>query len=218
MTMKHIRSGLRGVLTLLATALLCWSCEDMNLQKDYDYERTPLDPHIDMTAWEFMNSRTDLFSLMIEAAEYGGMEGSYKQTEQKLTYLLIDDAGMRLFLNRQGALLMTQVDVEKVRKLLQYHTIVGEYHAYDKKLPVEPIYVKTMLDGEDGLMTIKVNKTAASSVGSPIANGNILVNSNNFASASISSISSNIMPVNGVIHVFSGFAYYRKTTSYTPAY
>ncbi|MNR32721.1 hypothetical protein D3C85_1503340 [compost metagenome] len=127
---------------------------------------------------------------------------------------------MTAFLTKYGFSSITQIDVQKVKKLLQYHIIVGEYHAYDKKLPVEPIYVKTLLAGEDGLLTIKVNKSSANSVGSPITNGNILINlrPSNFLSASISSVTSNILPTNGAIHVFPGFAFYRRDANYTPAF
>lgn len=218
--MKNNKIKLRNILIAVMASVLCMSCDKMSLQKNYDYDGTALSPHVNMTAWEFMNSRTDIFSVMIEAVERAAMEDMYQQRDRTLTYLFIDNTGMNLFLNKHSATMVSQVSPDIIRKLLLYHIIDGEYHAYKKKLPVEPIYVKTMLEGEDGLMTIKVNKSSANSVGAPIANGNILINStaSNFASKSISSISSNIMPLNGIIHVFDNFAYYRKDLNYTPAF
>jgi len=218
--MKNMKINLYSLIVLLTIGFFSVSCDKLDLQKDYDYNGEPLDPHVNMTAWEFMNSRPDVFSMMKQAVEYTGMEEYYTQTDSKLTYLFINNDGMKAFAIRHGGLEVTHVPVEKVKKLLQYHIIEGEYHAYNKKLPVEPIYVKNMLEGEDGLMTIKVNKSSASSVGSPIANGNIVINTStsNFLSASISSVTSNILPTNGVIHVFAGFAYYRKDANYAPAY
>ena len=195
-------------------------CDKLDLQKSYDYEGEALDPHINMTTWAYMQSRPDVFSLMSEAINYAGMKSYYEQMDTKYTYLLINNTGMTAFITKYGFSSINNIDVEKVKKLLLYHIIEGEYHAYDKKLPVEPIYVKTLLAGEDGLLTIKVNKSSANSVGSPITNGNILVNlrPSNFLSASISSVTSNIMPLNGAIHVFSGFAYYKRDANYLPVF
>jgi hypothetical protein len=196
------------------------ACDNMELQTNYNYKSETLNPHIDLTAWEYMNSRPDIFSLLINAVEYAGMQDIYAQTDSTLTYLFINNTGMESYLSSRGLSTIAMADVNKIRKLLQYHIINGEYHAYNKKLPVEPIYVKTLLEGEAGLMSLKVNKSSQPSVGSPIANGNIVVNEtgSNFAGKRISSVTSNLMPVNGVIHVFSDFAYYRTNINDTPTY
>ena len=195
-------------------------CKKLPLQKSYDYEGTALDPHINMTAWAYMQSRPDVFSLMKEAVDYAGMSSYYDQKDAKYTYLFINNTGMNAFLVKYGTIAIQGVDVEKVRKMLLYHIIEGEYHAYDKKLPIEPIYVKTMLPGEDGLLTIKVNKSSASSIGSPIANGNIVLNlrPSNFVSTTSSSVTSNILPINGAIHVFPNIAAYKRDANYVTAF
>lgn len=218
--MKYIKFNLYNLLVLFALALLYVSCDKLELQTDYDYKGEAPDPHVDMTAWEFMNSRPDVFSIMKEAVEYTDMQEYYSQTDSLMTYLFINDAGMQSFITSRGGLEIKHVDVKLVKKFLQYHIVRGEYHAFNKKLPVEPIYVKTMLEGEAGLLTIKVNKSSANSVGSPIANGNIVINesASNFKSKRISSVTSNILPTNGAIHVFSDYAYYKKDVNYTPAY
>lgn len=200
-------------------AILLQSCSGFGLQKDYKYESHPLDPHIDMTAWEYMCSREDL-SEMVEAVEYTGMEEYYSQTDSCLTYLFLNNDAIANFRNLHAQVdKISYCEVDEVKRLLQYHIVVGEYHSLNGKLPVEPIYVKTLLPGEWGLMTMKVNKSSSNSIGSPIANGNIVANetSSNFRSRRISSVTSNIMPVNGVIHIFNDFAMFRKTeTDVTP--
>lgn len=218
--MKDMKLYLYKLLVLFILIAGCASCGELELQKDYDYKGQALDPHVYMTAWEFMNSRQDVFSIMKEAVEYAGMQEYYAQTDSLMTYLFINNTGMQAFITSRGGLEIKHVDVELVRKFLQYHIIKGEYHAYHKKLPVEPIYVKTMLKGEPGLLTIKVNKSSTNSIGSPIANGNIVINEtdSNFKSKRISSVTSNILPTNGVVHVFSDYAYYRKDANYVPAY
>jgi hypothetical protein len=206
----------------IAMALLTvfGGCKKLPLQKNYEFSGEAVDPHVNMTAWAFMQSRPDVFSLMTDAVKYADMVSFYEQMDVKYTYLFINNTGMAAFIAKYGVLTVQNIDVEKVKKMLRYHIIEGEYHAYDKKLPVEPIYVKTLLKGEDGLLTIKVNKSAAGSIGSPIANGNIVLNllNSNFLSVSSSSVTSNLMPLNGVIHVFPSVAYYRRDANYTSAF
>lgn len=208
---------------MFLSAIALVSCNGFGMQKDYKYESKPLDPHIPMNAWEFMQSRTDL-SKMVEAVKYTGMEEMYTQDSTYCTYLFINNEGISNFIKSKGfdpdMASITDVDAELVTRLLQYHVISGEYHAYDMKLPVEPIYVKNNLEGEWGLMTIKVNKSSQNSIGHPISNGNIVVNEtgSNFRSKRISSVTSNIMPTNGCVHIFNDFSRFSKNDHYTSAY
>ena len=208
------------LMALFCVLFVFSSCEKLPLQKSYDFEGQAVDTHVNMNAWDYMNSRPDVFSSMIEAVNYADMSSFYSQMDNKYTYLFINNTGMASYIARNGVISINAIDVNKVKKMLMYHIIEGEYHAYDRKLPVEPIYVKTLLAGEDGLLTIKVNKSAAGSIGSPIANGNIVINllNSNFLSVSSSSVTSNLMPLNGVIHVFPSVAYYKRDANYLPAF
>ncbi|RZM11438.1 MAG: hypothetical protein EOO88_46875, partial [Pedobacter sp.] len=216
--MKSININSKNwMLTVAVFVLFIFSsCEKLPLQKSYDFEGQAVDTRVNMTAWDFMNSRPDVFSMMTEAVTYAQMESYYQQMDVKYTYLFINNTGMAAYIARNGVIAITAIDVRLVKKMLMYHIIEGEYHAYDKKLPVEPIYVKTLLTGEEGLLTIKVNKSAAGSIGAPIANGNIVLNllNSNFLSQASSSVTSNLMPLNGVIHVFPNVAYYRRDANY----
>ena len=209
----------RIILGVTALFMMCVSCSDFRMQTDYKYESSPLDPHIGMNAWEYMQTREDL-SEMVEAVEYTGMVDYYTQSERTITYLFLNNTAILAFRNNHAQVdKISYCDKEEVSRLLLYHMIVGEYHSLNRKLPVEPIYVKTLLEGEWGLMTLKVNKSSTNSIGYPIANGNIVANEkgSNFNSRRSSSIASNIMPTNGVIHVMNDYAMFRKTyTDVTP--
>lgn len=200
-------------------AIMLSSCSGFGLQKDYKYESHTLDPHINMTAWEYMQSREDL-SEMVEAVQFTGMEEYYSQTDSTLTYLFLNNDAIANFRNAHSqAGKISYCDKDQVTRLLLYHIVVGEYHSLDRKLPVQPIYVKTLLEGEWGLMTLKVNKSSSNSIGSPIANGNIVANdtASNFRAKRISSVTSNVMPLNGVVHIFNDYSMFRKTeTDVTP--
>lgn len=218
--MKTIR-----IFALAALSLLLCACNGFRMQTDYKYESSPLDPHVKMNAWEFMNSREDL-SEMVAAVEFTGLQDRYTQTDRTITYLFLNNTAMDNFKNAHGQ--VSQIiycDQDEVSRLLLYHMVVGEYHSLNQQLPVEPIYVKTILseatelltpNGKDwGLMTLKVNKSSSNSIGSPIANGNIVANEKGsiFNSRRASSVASNIMPTNGVIHIMNDYAMFRKTST-----
>lgn len=210
MKIKNYISGV-AALTML---LLFSSCNGFKMQTDYDYVSRPLDPHVNMTAWEYMNSREDL-SQMVDAVIYTGMESFYTQKDSVITYLFLNNDAIDNFKKVHSQVAKIEYcDRDQVERLLRYHMVLGEYHSLNKQLPVQPIYVKTFLEGEWGLMTLKVNKSSSNSIGSPIANGNIVANetSSNFRSKRIGSVSSNIFPTNGVIHIFNDYSMYRKTS------
>ena len=81
------------IIITVFTIITFASCEKLALQKSYDYEGQAIDPHVNMTTWQFMQSRPDVFSLMSEAIEYAGMKSVYEQTDTKYTYLLINIQG-----------------------------------------------------------------------------------------------------------------------------
>ena len=209
----------KTIAALFAVIAALVSCSDFRLQTDYHYTSAPLDPHVGMNAWEYMQSRADL-SEMVEAVQYTGMEDYYTQTDRTITYLFLNNTAMANFRNTHSQIEKIEFwDKDEVTRLLLYHMVIGEYHSLNKKLPVQPMYVKTLLDGEWGLMTLKVNKSSSNSIGYPIANGNIVANEKGsiFNSRQSSSVASNIMPTNGVIHIMNDYAMFRKTaTDVTP--
>ncbi|WP_294617791.1 fasciclin domain-containing protein [uncultured Bacteroides sp.] len=195
------------------TLLFCWTiialsgC-DLELQKDYDYKPSVDDPHINMTAWEYLQENKGQFSELIAAIEYVGMQEYYTQTQSLYTYLALNNVAMQSLLKEKfsGATAITECDKEKLKDILLYHIVDGEYSSYGQ-LPVEPMFVLTMLKGEQGLMTICVWKNPYQS-----SMGKILINEtgSNGNSPRRKSKASNIMPTNGVIHVFEQYCYYQR--------
>ena len=187
--------------------VLMASC-DLDLQTDYDYKPSVDDPHIDMTAWEYMTSHQDDFSMLMNALEYAEVDEYYKQTVHKYTFLMLNNTAMKTYMENAfpGETDIRNCDKAMVKDMLLYHIIDGEYSSYGQ-LDVEPRYVLTMLEGENGLMTINVWKNPWQQ-----AVGKIVVNQNgsNSKSPERKAITSNIMPTNGVIHIFDNYCYYRK--------
>jgi len=178
----------------------------LDLQTDYDYEASVADPHVNVTAWEYLEQNSDEFSELLSAIEYTGLKDYYTQTEEKYTFLCLNNIGMQAYLEAvfPGETDITNCDVETVRNMLLYHIVDGEYSSYGQ-LSAEPMYVLTMLSGEQGLMTMSVWKNPWQS-----AVGKVLINSSNGSSPQRKVKTSNIMPTNGVIHILENYCYYKK--------
>ena len=189
-------------------ALLSLTGCSLDLQKDYEYESSVDDPHINMTAWEFFLSRQDLFSELTKAIEYTELKDHYTQTDNKYTFLALNNTAMQAY--REGTFpgkaSITDCDKETLKNMLLYHIVDGEYSSYGQ-LKVEAMFVLTLLPGEKGLMTMTVWKNPWQA-----AVGKILVNEtgSNGKSPQRTAKTSNIMPTNGVIHIFDKHCYYQK--------
>ena len=159
---------------LYKTLFFCWTilaltgC-DLDLQKNYDYEPSVDDPYVKVTAWEYFQDHKDMFSELIAAIEYTGLKDYYTQTDNKYTFLALNNAGMQLYRENEfaGVASITDCDKEKVKNMLLYHIVDGEYSSYGQ-LQVEPMFVLTMLKGETGLMTMSVWKNPWQAAVSPI--------------------------------------------------
>lgn len=200
--------------TIIYKALFfCWtvlaltSC-DLGLQKDHEYESSVEDPHVNVTAWAYFQDHQNLFSELIAAIEYTGLKDYYTQTENKYTFLALNNVAMKAYRDAEfaGAASITDCDKTKVKNMLLYHIVDGEYSSYGQ-LQVEPMFVLTLLPGESGLMTMNVWKNPWQA-----AVGKIIVNQSgsNGKSPQRQAKASNIMPTNGVIHIFENYCKYQK--------
>ena len=205
--MIYMKKNIFKVVLLCSLTMAFSSCE-LELQKDYDYEASVADPHVYMSAWDYMNTRKDVFSEFIEAIEYAEMKEYYQQTDKKYTFLALNNTAMENYRMNEfpGTSSITECDKDKVKDLLAYHIVEGEYSSYGQ-FQIEPMFVLTMLKGEKGLMTMLVYKEPWQQVV-----GQIVVNQygSNGHSPSRRSVTSNILPTNGVIHVFGDYCKYVK--------
>lgn len=194
-------------ISLVGIFLMLLSSCDLDLQTDYDYKSSVDDPHISMTAWEYVSAQED-FSMLKEALEYTEVDQYYKQTAHKYTFLLLNNKAMEKYMNEKfsEAETIQDCDREALKNMLLYHIIDGEYSSYGQ-LDVSPRFVITLCEGESGLLTICVVKNPWQS-----AVGKIRVNQtgSNSNSPQRQSITSNIMPVNGVMHIFDNYCQYKK--------
>lgn len=192
--------------SLLLALALSAGCGDMKLQTYADYDASVLDPHIDMTAWEYLESRSDIFSQFMAAVEYVDMKAYFTQTETRYTFLALTNTAMGNFLSSTGCTQIEECTAEAVENLIRYHIVDGEYTTYGY-LPVEPIFVLTLRRGEQGLMTMLARKNPWMADA-----GKVVVNDtgSNGNSPMRLAVSSNIIATNGAVHVFDNYCYYKK--------
>lgn len=178
------------------------------IQESYDYKPVQADPYVNMTAWEFIESRQDVFSLLKEAIEYVdesfpeiGISKIYQQTEHKYTFCFLNDKGMEDVMKNNGNVTsVTDIDPAVLRDILLYHIIDGYYHSLDVSgsLNFDPIYVVTLWKSPKAIMTLKINDKESNTEYS-----RLYANYGAGASTARLAVTSNIIANNGVIHVFN---------------
>ena len=165
----------KKALALMVIPFLIASCELLGLDYqdsyDYDYNEGMPSNKIDMSAFEFIQSRTDIFSLLEEAILYAGVENEFKQSG--MTYLLPTNTAfnsetstdLSYFQTHQltyideetGELVsyapisMTAYPKEQVKEFLLYHIVKGKYTFTN--LPAEPTWFETVATAD----TAKIN-------------------------------------------------------------
>lgn len=165
----------KKALALMVIPFFIASCELLGLDYqdsyDYDYSAGMPSNKIDMSAFEFIKSRTDIFSLLEEAILYAGVENEFKQS--RVTYLLPTNTAfnsetstdLSYFQTHQltyideetGELVsyapisMTAYPKEQVKEFLLYHIVKGKYTFTN--LPAEPTWFETVATAD----TAKIN-------------------------------------------------------------
>jgi len=171
MKKKYAKTSFVG---LLVTIFLT-GCEAFGLdfQEPYDFDYSAGMPSnkVDMSTYDFITSRPDIFSLLKEAIDYAGLENEFKQPG--CTYLLPTNTAFNsekaedksYFQTNElsyydeeldsvityAPISMTVYPKEQVKEFLLYHIVKGEYT--HSNLPAEPTWYETYADAD----TAKVN-------------------------------------------------------------
>ena len=173
---KH---NIKSYLILLTLPLLITGCEVFGLDYqdsyDFDYEAGLANNQKEMTVYDFIASRTDIFSLLKEAIDYAGMENEFKQ--QNMTYILptntalssetssdksyfqthqltyIDEVGDTI---TYAPISMTAYPKEQIREFLLYHIVKGEYTV--NNIPAEPTWFETCATADTAYVNLYLLK------------------------------------------------------------
>ena len=167
--------NIKNVLALMAFPLAMTSCEvfglDFQDSYDFDYDAGIPSNKVNMSTIDFIKSRTDIFSLLLEAIEYTELENDFKQPN--VTYLLPTNTAfnsetasdksyfqthqLTYFDEELGEMVsyapisMRAYPKEQVKEFLLYHIVKGKYTFTN--LTPEPTWYETFAVAD----TAKVN-------------------------------------------------------------
>ena len=192
--MKNILSTVISIFAVLQLS----SC--LALQENYEYVPTNADPHIGMTAWEFIGERQDIFSSLKEAIEYVSetwpeMQELYSSADHMYTYMFMNNSAFSNLMSSNGVSAIRDFDPEQLRDILLYHIVDGYYHSLDASggLSFDNLYVVTLYRSQDVSMVLKLdNRNGRGSYGRLVVNDN----------TGYPAVTSNLVATNGIINVF----------------
>lgn len=145
--MKHISKIL---LVLIVLTITITSCKKLALQKDYEYNASIYSSQVNQSLWEFMNTRSDLFSGLISALTYvdpnaTGVKKIYMAPSSGTTFLLLTNAALTDITNTSSYWYKnlrystdsakwilrgsdwSQYSKDTITELLKYHVLKGDY-------------------------------------------------------------------------------------------
>ena len=181
--------GLKWIVTMSITLTLT-GCEffglDMQESYEYDYKAGIPDNNVHMNAWDFIQSRLDIFSLLKDAVKYADMEETFQSED--CTYLLptntaftatgnslgyfdthkvkvesLDEEGNpirdeegNIVYVDEAPISMTMYPKEQVKEFLLYHIVKGKYTFTN--LPAEPTWFETFAPADTAKINMYVYK------------------------------------------------------------
>ncbi|MGX5821000.1 fasciclin domain-containing protein [Chitinophaga lutea] len=217
--MQYLRRYITSA--VLVASLGFAACGDLPLQPGYDYNQSFYESDLKMNAWDFMNSRKDVFSGMIAAVEYVDTDAEFKDIKQALTQpgytflLLSNDAtvdleiassywSMNTFPNAADPLApikgtaWQQYTKKQIAEMLRYHILKGRFDY--SNLNSNPVWAGTIASGD----TAKVYIYMQASREGYIFFNNYLVNPN-AAYKEVRPRTPNLQATNGPVHVMNRF-------------
>lgn len=197
---------MRKILILFVIVMAC-SCSKLPLQRSIKYEPHALDPHQGMTCWEYICNDLSLSS-MKNAIELCGLEDYYKSSEEKYTFLLLDDTAFSSYILPQfSAGDIADIPIAFLKNILLFHIIRGEYSSYNGMITYDPIHVITLWNDVNAIMTIKLND--AVSLSQRLQDKVTLMDQCGNSSV-IRATSSDLIMTNGPAHILSRHCVYIK--------
>ena len=174
------RNTIVKIFLLLLSPVILASCEVFGLDYqdsyDYDYNQGIANNKVELSTYDWIASRSDIFSLLKEAIDYTDMQDEFKQTN--MTYILPtntafnseNSSGESYFVLRQVTYVaeetgdtityvpisMTSYPKEQVREFLLYHIVKGEYTFTN--LPAEPTWFATCAEADTAYVNMYLLK------------------------------------------------------------
>ena len=190
--MKSIKKIIFGLYCLATIGLASCNLMGLDLQKDYDYTSTPTKLTMDMTAYQFIESRKNIdMSLLYEAINRVQYKDSFEI--QNRTYIILNDIAFSNFMTYQKYAGLKYIPNSELIKLLNKYIIQGKYLSLS--LTTTPVKVDT----SDKNVKLSLSLEAVT-----IDSQNkyqVLVKVWGSTGNAQRVVTSNLQPTNGIMHV-----------------
>ena len=172
----------------------------LDLQKDFEYEYSPVELTMDMSAYAFIESRKNMdMSLLFDAINLAGYQQEY-ETEGR-TFIVLNDVAFTSYLKDQHYSGLQAMKIEDIKTLLNSYIIKGRYHALD--LTTTTVKVETMNPNTTMYLSLRAQNNDAQNKFEVRINE--VVNSGKIVSV----VTSNLQPTNGIMHVVDAYPEYK---------
>lgn len=146
-------------LVLLVLSVSSCSMFGLDFQENETYDAKKASNEINMDVWSFIQSRTDIFSDLIDGIRYAGIEELYKEPGN--THILLTNSALNTSdnsywnlnkvlisgsTNPKKATAWEQYDKNAVKELLTYHILKGQWSYYNLSSSIN--WVSTYGNGE----------------------------------------------------------------------
>jgi len=164
----------------------------LNVQQDYKYIQSPINLKMNMTAYQFIESRKNLdMSTLYEAINRVGYRDSFEVKNR--TYIVLTDQAFSSYLTSQKYSALKYMSNATITKLLNQYIIIGMYTSLN--LTTVPTKVQTL----DPTVQLSIYLNAVT-----IDNSDkyqVYFNKWGTTGTQHYIVTSNLQPTNGIIHV-----------------
>lgn len=184
-----------------ALAGLLSSCNlfGLDLQKDAEYNYSPVRLTMDITAYEFIEARRDMdMFLLYKAIEKAGYREAFEMDDR--TYIVLNDDALTAYLSSKRFASLDAMPVTQVREMLDMYIVKGRYHALD--LSTTPVEVETLNPEKRMFLSLRPQASDVSD------QYQVVVNNFTGSGKVTNVVTSNLQPTNGIIHVVGSFPEY----------
>ena len=185
------------LLTVMMTAASC-----LELQTWEKYEGKSKDLVLNKSCWEYLQDNRETYPSMIRAIELAGLEECYSQSTEKYTFILLSEKAISSYVNNLGDN-PSQSQMLKLRSLLLFHIIRGQYDAYSN-LTYSVQFVDTLLEGDERMSVVLQRiLTSRGSI------DRIQFMADCGSSNVVTAVRSNYLLTNGAAHVVDSYCQYK---------
>lgn len=190
--MKNINKIIFGLFCLICIGLTSCNLMGLDLQQNYEYHYSPTKLTIDMTAYEFIESRKNIdMSLLYEAINRVQYRDSFETKNR--TYIILNDIAYSNFLIYQKYGSLKNMSNSDIKKLLNKSIIQGLYHSLSLSTKPDSVYTS------DHVVKLSLS---LEKVSSELQNKyQVLVKVWGTAGTGTRIVTSNLQPTNGIMHV-----------------